>query len=44
MKKEQEIRMQIAKEIQQRLHNSNICIPGFDIAGKNYPADETGGD
>ena len=44
VKKEQEIRMQIAKEIQQRLYNSNICIPGFDIAGKNYPADETGGD
>jgi serine phosphatase RsbU (regulator of sigma subunit) len=43
-KKEQEIRMQIAKEIQQRLLISNICIPGYDIAGKNIPADETGGD
>ena len=43
-KKEQEIRLQIAKEIQQRLFISNVSIPGYDIAGKNYPADETGGD
>jgi len=43
-KKEQEIRLQIAKEIQQRLYTSNVCIPGYDIAGKNFPADETGGD
>jgi sigma-B regulation protein RsbU (phosphoserine phosphatase) len=43
-KKEQEIRLQIAKEIQQRLLTSNVCIPGYDIAGKNFPADETGGD
>ncbi|MFC2088769.1 SpoIIE family protein phosphatase [Calditrichota bacterium] len=43
-KKEQEIRLKIAKEIQQRLYSSNVCIPGFDIAGKNFPADETGGD
>lgn len=43
-KKEQEIRLRIAKEIQQRLYISNIDIPGYDIAGKNYPADETGGD
>ncbi|MBD3224223.1 MAG: SpoIIE family protein phosphatase [Caldithrix sp.] len=42
--KEQEIRLQIAKEIQQRLYASNIHLPGYDIAGKNYPADETGGD
>lgn len=43
-KKEQEIRLQIAKEIQQRLYNSNVNIPGLEIAGKNFPADETGGD
>lgn len=43
-KKEQEIRLQIAKEIQQRLFTSNVSIPGYDIAGKNFPADETGGD
>ncbi len=43
-KKEQEIRLQIAKEIQKRLYTSNIRLPGYDIAGKNYPADETGGD
>lgn len=44
IKKEQEIRLQIAKEIQQRLFTSNGSIPGYDIAGKNFPAEETGGD
>ncbi len=43
-KKEQEIRLQIAQEIQQRLFSENVHTDGFDIAGKNYPADETGGD
>ena len=43
-KKEQEIRLQIAKEIQQRLFTTSIQIPGYDIAGKNFPAHETGGD
>lgn len=43
-KEEQEIHLQIAKEIQQQLFTSNVSIPGYDIAGKNYPADETGGD
>jgi sigma-B regulation protein RsbU (phosphoserine phosphatase) len=43
-KKEQEIRLQIAKEIQQRLYTSNVRMPGYDIAGKNFPANETGGD
>jgi PAS domain S-box-containing protein len=43
-KEEQEIRLQIAKEIQQRLFPQNINLTGFDISGKNFPADETGGD
>lgn len=43
-RKEQEIRLQIAREIQQRLLRFDVQIPGFSIAGKNFPADETGGD
>jgi len=43
-KKEQEIRLKIAKEIQERFLLSNVSVPGYDIEGKNYPADETGGD
>jgi sigma-B regulation protein RsbU (phosphoserine phosphatase) len=43
-KEEQEIRLQIAKEIQQRLFPQNINLAGFDISGKNFPAEETGGD
>jgi PAS domain S-box-containing protein len=44
IKKELEIRLQVAKEIQQGLFTSNVCIPGYDIAGNNFPANETGGD
>lgn len=43
-RKEQELRLQIAQEIQQRLLHFDVEIPGFSIAGKNFPADETGGD
>ena len=41
---EQELLLNVASEIQQGLYNSNISIPGFDIAGANYPADATSGD
>ncbi len=44
IRKEQELRLKIAREIQQRLLQSDVKIPGFDIAGRNFPADETGGD
>ncbi len=43
-RKEQEMRLLIAREIQQRLMRSETFIPGFAIAGKNFPAEETGGD
>ena len=43
-KQEQEIRLKVAREIQQRLYNSSMSIPGFDVAGKNFSADETSGD
>ncbi|MBN1464757.1 SpoIIE family protein phosphatase [candidate division KSB1 bacterium] len=43
-KNEHEIRMQVAREIQQRLYHSSTAVPGFDIAGKSLSADETSGD
>jgi len=43
-KKEQEIRLKIAHELQERLYKTQISIPGFDIAGKTYSAVETCGD
>ena len=43
-KKEQEIRLKIAHELQERLYKTKISVPGFDIAGKTYSAVETCGD
>lgn len=42
--KERVNRLNMARDIQRHLLASDICIPGYDIKGKNYPADETGGD
>ena len=39
-----EARLQVAKEIQERLYHESISVPGFDIAGASYPAEETNGD
>ncbi len=39
-----ETRIQVAREIQQRLYHESITIPGFDIAGASFPAEETNGD
>lgn len=41
---EQEFQLQIAHELQQRFFNSNIFVPGFDIAGATFSAVKTGGD
>ncbi|MFQ5865344.1 MAG: SpoIIE family protein phosphatase, partial [bacterium] len=41
---EQECRLRIAREVQQRLYPTTVSVPGLDIAGVAYPADETGGD
>jgi len=43
-KHEQDVQLSIAREIQQQFYPSEISIPGFDIAGAAYPANETGGD
>jgi len=43
-KQEQEFQLRIAHELQQRLYNANVSIPGFDIAGATYSAVQTNGD
>ena len=43
-KKEQEVAMRLARQVQQSYYNAAISIPGYDIAGYACPADETGGD
>ena len=43
-KQEQDVQLRIARKIQQQFYPSDITIPGFDIAGGAYPANETGGD
>lgn len=43
-KREQDLRLNIAREIQERLLQKNIEVPGLDIAGATYPAVETTGD
>jgi phosphoserine phosphatase RsbU/P len=43
-RKEQEARLLLAREVQQRFYGVVAEVPGFDIAGAAYPAEETGGD
>jgi len=43
-KQEQEVEMRLAREVQQRFYRETVTIPGFDIGGAAYPADQTGGD
>jgi sigma-B regulation protein RsbU (phosphoserine phosphatase) len=43
-KHEQDARLRVAREIQQRLLKPDILVPGFDIAGATFPAVETSGD
>jgi len=43
-KQEQEFRLNIASEIQKRLNEPTISLPGYDIAGETYSAVETSGD
>ena len=43
-KQEQDLQLEIARKVQQQLYPGPISLPGFDIAGGAYPADETGGD
>lgn len=43
-KKEHEVEMRLAREIQQLYYRATADEPGFEIAGASRPADETGGD
>ncbi len=43
-KKDQEAKMLVAREVQQRFYGISASALGYDIAGSAYPADETGGD
>ncbi len=41
---EQQIQLQLAREVQQRFYTAAVHVPGFDIATSAYPAEQTGGD
>ena len=43
-RQEQDLQMEVARKVQQELYPAPVSLPGFDIAGGAYPADETGGD
>ncbi|UCG62270.1 MAG: SpoIIE family protein phosphatase [Candidatus Zixiibacteriota bacterium] len=43
-KKEQEIEMRVAREVQQSFYKARTDVPGFDIAGATIPCTEMGGD
>jgi len=43
-KKEQEAKLHLARVVQQKFYETGATVPGFDIAGAAFPADETGGD
>jgi sigma-B regulation protein RsbU (phosphoserine phosphatase) len=41
---EQNVEMRLARNVQQRYYREAVSVPGFDIGGVAYPANETGGD
>lgn len=43
-KKEKEVEMRLAREVQQQYYKASVSVPGYDIAGAACPANETGGD
>jgi len=43
-KKEQEVEMRLAREVQQSYYQASASVPGYEIAGASTPASETGGD
>lgn len=43
-KQQLEIQLSLAQQLQQRLYHEDFYIPGIDIAGTAFPADETCGD
>jgi sigma-B regulation protein RsbU (phosphoserine phosphatase) len=43
-KRQQDLQLSFARELQQRFYRVTAEIPGFDISANAYPADDTGGD
>lgn len=43
-KQQQEVYMQLAREVQQRYYSASASVPGLDIAAAAHPAGITGGD
>jgi sigma-B regulation protein RsbU (phosphoserine phosphatase) len=43
-KQEQEFQLKLARKLQQRLYDTKVSVPGFDIAGSTFSAVETNGD
>ena len=43
-KKEKEAKLDLVRVVQQKFYDTKATLPGFDIAGAAFPADETGGD
>ncbi|MDH4156720.1 MAG: SpoIIE family protein phosphatase [candidate division Zixibacteria bacterium] len=43
-KKEKEAKLHLVRVVQQKFYETSASLPGFDIAGAAFPADETGGD
>ncbi len=41
---EQQTRLLLAREVQQRFYTATVRVPGFDIAACAHPAEQTGGD
>ena len=43
-RQEQEFNLRVAQEVQKNLYKNSASLPGFDLAGATYSADETNGD
>ena len=43
-KQEQEVQLQLAREVQQRFYARPVAVPGLDVEAAVYPAEQTGGD
>jgi phosphoserine phosphatase RsbU/P len=43
-RQEREVQLRLARQIQKKFYGVAPIVPGFDLAGAAYPADETSGD
>ncbi|MBN2357412.1 SpoIIE family protein phosphatase [candidate division KSB1 bacterium] len=43
-RQEQEFNLRVAQEVQTNFYKNGMTIPGFDLAGETYSAEETNGD